>query len=176
MGRQRAARVKVDVRWDPETAETAGRVAAEVGVSRGEVLRRAAAAGMASAAAALRAEVDGVGGAAGVDVGRLSARGLEGATLATSGAAGTMRGAGTASPGGPRAPSPRPASAAPASSGVVRKLEVEVALRASRVRPLQRADVVRARRAVQLGRIAVGGVVCKDPNRLVNPADVAPAG
>lgn len=169
MGRQRAARVKVDVRWDPETVETARRVAAATGVKVAEVLRRAAAAGMASAAAALRAEVDGGGKWAAADV--VAPRAV------LSGEGGTMRGAGTASPGGAQAPYPRPASAPPASEGgVVRKLEVEVALRASRVRPLPRAEVARARRAVQLGRVAVAGVVCKDPNRLVNPADVAPAG
>jgi hypothetical protein len=167
----RGRREKIDVRWDVETAETARRVAGEVGRSAAEVLRRAAAAGMASAAAALRAEVAG---------GEGRPRGAKFSDPGSSGPVGRLPGAGGASPGpGPQASSPRPAPAAPASlqtelGGTARrKLEVEVARRAVGGQP-QPVDVARARRAILAGRVAVAGVVCREPGRLVDPATVAP--
>lgn len=179
----RGRRVKLDVRWDPEVADLARAVAAETGVRAAEVLRRAAAAGMASAAAALRAEVDG-----GRDGLRRSSGAMTAGNVAarvdqrrlTSGVVGMMRDAGGGAPDpGPQAPSPRPAPAAPAPlqtevpGTVRRKLEVEVARRACGGQPAP-VDVARARRAILAGKVAVGGAVCREPGKLVDPADVAP--
>lgn len=171
----RARRRKLDVRYDEGDVVAAEAVAVATGVVLADVMRAAVHAGLGTRgfADALRAESTAGGGGAGgarVDVDRLSARGIRGATLATSGGAGNISGAGA---GAAAAPRPVAAPSAPQM-----KLEVVIARRIAahhRRGQVAPADLSTARRGIKQGMALVDGRPVADPEMLVDPARVTAA-
>lgn len=184
----RSRRVKLDVRWDAGDVAAAEGAAAASGCKVAVVMRAAVKIGLKSPmlAGALRAESTAVGGGAGgartTGGGReflertLEAGSVDQARL-TSEVVRMMGGAAAAPPGGaPSASSSRPA---PAARPQQIKLAVFVARRldggAYSSGPIPPTIGARAVRMVMAGRVLVGGEVCRDANRLVNPGEVSAA-
>jgi hypothetical protein len=167
-----ARRVRLDVRWDAGTVEAATRLAERRGVKPSVVLREAAEIGLSTLAngdgVRPRVARERVGEAAVADA----------VVRDASAAGGTVPGAGSGI-SRPRAGVAAPRPAAPASPAQQVRLEVVVArtmARAARTGPTPApapADVARARRLVLAGKVTVGGLECRNPAQLVDPAEVA---
>lgn len=153
-----ARRAKLDVRWDVGFLARAAGIAEGLGVRTSVVVRRAAELGLAGVAESLRADVT----AGGVPSAGLSAE------------QGMVRGAARAPAAvGVAGVPPRPPAAPTSSSSRAVKLEAVVAgmLAGLERRPVP-VDSMRARAKVKAGKVRVGGVVVKDPGRLVDPVEV----
>lgn len=167
-------RVRLDVRWDPETAERARAAGGALGVKPSALLRRAAALGLDAAVEEARSTLVNGG-----DVVRVARTGevMRVAAVASSGGDGIVPAAGSASS---RASAGAPVSpSGGAGQPALVRLEAVVARRlAPRTAAVGAlapapADLARARREVLGGRVLVGGQQCRNPAQLVAPVDVS---